>query len=233
MELDADPDMPDAPTGKRKSNKPGEKSQFWQNTWPEAGPFTIGKRTHGSQYHLVGHVTVENYDKMREDDPEGTFPWTEYLARRFGPGYYAINHKGGRSAFVVPQTMLPLFQIGPPASETRANPPAPFADPLEVLETNMARMERLKELLGANEPPPPPGPSAVDKLLAMLPALMQQLAATRPASSPSPSSAPSAWDQIGRLYESRGVSPEMVLAEFEARLTEPPPEPTPPSDATE
>jgi len=237
-------DVPKEKFGPRQGRK--GHGGFDAGVWPKNPPFTVCKRS-PTHYFLIGTVSAVTHKRIMDATEDRVFPWTEYLARRWGPGVYRIQDSGAVSArdkvayFLVPESLAHLF--GDPEAST-TNPPQGSAepegdepegsaediDPLERFESELARVDRIKERLGIKPPapPPPPKPSLLEVLTnpANVPSIMatlqQVLGGGRPSINP-PAAAPAngaaaKWAELGRHYESLGVTPEMMIAELEANL---------------
>ncbi len=231
----------------RAARLDGRSGGFQQGSWPKDPPFTVSRRS-TQHYFLVGHVSSPAYQRLVNATEDRVFPWTEYIARRWGPGVYMVesdkNPKPGlpgpRSFFTVPESLSYLFtveQVGAQPAPAASAPPPPVVDvdptdddadevdPLERFEAELERVDRIKARLGLQNPPPPPPPkpTLMDVLSnpAVVPHVLQTLQRMMgggAAPNPPPPTPPSPWEILGRHYESLGVSAEDMLAELERNL---------------
>ncbi len=229
------------PTPEKTKRERDRERGFRKGPWPSQPPFTVSRRAN-SHYYLVGRVEAPTHRRIVAESDDQVFPWVVYLARRWGPGVYCIETdprnertEPVQSFFEVPPTMAGMF-VGenpppvvppPPVVTPELMEPEPEADPLDRLEEEMERVDRLKQRFAPTEPPPEPKPSKLDALLdaltnpATLPHVLQtvrQLFAAAPAAPNPPPAQPSAWERYGQLCESMGVSAETMLAIMEADL---------------
>lgn len=226
-----DPELLQLEPGQQTPGKARAKDGSWrgfsQGIWPETPPFQVSRRA-SAHYYLIGMVSAPEYHeahRVMRVPSGGAFPWTEYLARRWGPGYYEVRSQGsGRSLFLVPDHLAHLW-----AGETKTanNPPEPppQQDPIESLLGSIEQLDRLREALADPNPPPPPPPpkpGPADQLMAMLPQLIAQMMQQQQQQqqrTPPPASPPSVWDQLGRIYESQGITADMMIAQLQQELT--------------
>lgn len=203
---------------------------FKQGAWPTRPPFTISKKSY-NHYFLIGHVGAQAYQRVLNATEDKVFPWPEYMARRWGPGVFMVESGPAkeRSFVTVPDSLAYLFAVEqnaptPEPAPAVTAPPKPERepDPLDRFEQELERVERIKKRLGLSDekPNPPPRPSLADALMnpQVVPHILSTLRGLMPAAGTPPPPEPSAWETLGRHYESLGITPAMMVAELEKSL---------------
>lgn len=224
------------PSGRRRrTTRPAHTGGFQRGPWPTKPPFTISRRD-TQHYFLCGYLSADGYADELAEAGGDTFPWAHYIAREYGPGTYQVQQKSGApSFFLVSDALVARVRAAerereldaePDEPETEQNPP----DPVELIERDLARAERLKRALGIRDEAPKPGLLDILSNPAIAPLIPQLVRALQPQQNP-PGQSP--WEQLGRVYESLGVTAEDMRQQLEADLaaraaaTPPPEEPAP------